>query len=1067
MKHVIKRDGTLQVFDTERISNAIQKASVSVDAKFDVDELTMKVVQKLDGDEIHIEKIQDIVEQTLMVCGEYDTLKHYILYRNEKQKQRDLGVLNLKNLPDIETPWGSLGFLTAARTYFRREDNGSFKNAILRVLIACQNQLKVGFTNNELRTAYEHFMKLRGSVAGRFLWTLGTETVARYGLLSLQNCAFVKVDDPIRPFTWCLDCLMCGTGVGVNVQRCNVGLLPPVIDKEIEIVRKDTKDADFIIPDSRQGWVCFLEQVLRSFFFTGRGFTYSTVCIRPAGLPILGFGGTSSGPEPLAEGCVNICSVLSARRGQKLRPIDCMDIIDIIGSIVVAGNVRRCLPKGALVHTDRGLVPIEKVNTGDKVLVSDGGYRNVANTFVQGRQKLVCIKTTDGEFRCTPNHKMAVASTGTLYTWKPAGELRKGDHLLNPRVSISGVKTTLPPCDGKTPELTPDMAWFLGLYNNNMMTRVASKGVVVILYAQTYTIANKIRKQLELLDPHVGASIHKTDDCGFVIKSQSVFSKVGGYLNENFYGCFVPECILQAETDIRIAYIAGVIDSHNSNYILSKAPKQWALSIQKLCYSCGFETRLFGETMCKKTYYKLKAYTNFSKTFLSTIPYLHNHNAHKSSFWERLFHKKESNVGLHRVMVESVGPDTEEETFDIEVASRHEFFCDGHLTHNSAIIVMGDADDDEYLNAKNWAGGDVPNWRCMSNNSVVCDNIDNLPEAFWKGYDGSGEPYGLINLDLARRAGRLKDGDKYPDPCVEGFNPCAEQSLCNFETCCLAEIFLPNIETYEQLQSVATILYRICKHSLLLPCHHPETEKIVHENMRMGIGVTGVCDSTEEQLGWLDPLYEHLRKYDEGYSKKIGCPTSVKLTTCKPSGTLSLLPGVSPGVHPTLYQYYIRRIRIASSNPLVELCRKHGCHVEPQLNFDGTYDTKTMVVEFPCKARDNTILSKDMSAIRQLELSKFIQTNWSDNSVSQSCYYDKEDLPLIKEWLKKNYNNSLKTVSFFLRYDHNFKQAPYEEITKEKYEELIRKVKPITSGTIETDDTDTSTECVGGACPIK
>jgi ribonucleotide reductase alpha subunit len=286
---------------------------------------------------------------------------------------------------------------------------------------------------------------------------------------------------------------------------------------------------------------------------------------------------------------------------------------------------------------------------------------------------------------------------------------------------------------------------------------------------------------------------------------------------------------------------------------------------------------------------------------------------------------------------------------------------------------------------------------------------------------------------------------------------CAEQGLANYETCCLSEIFLPNVETYEQLQSVATLLYRICKHSLLLPCHHPETEKIVHDNMRMGIGVSGILQSTPEQLAWLD----------KQYSEKLGVLTSIKLTTIKPSGTLSLLGGCTPGIHPALYRYYIRRIRIASTNPLVGLCRKHGFHVECQKNFDGSWDTKTMVVEFPCKTPDQAILSDDMSAIDQLEKVKELQTIYSDNSISCTIYYRKEELPEIKEWLCQNYRDHVKTCSFLLRYDHGFVQAPFEPISKEQYEELVQKVRPITYGTIETDDTDLSLECAGGICPVK
>ena len=161
----------------------------------------------------------------------------------------------------------------------------------------------------------------------------------------------------------------------------------------------------------------------------------------------------------------------------------------------------------------------------------------------------------------------------------------------------------------------------------------------------------------------------------------------------------------------------------------------------------------------------------------------------------------------------------------------------------SAQIAIGDYDDIQYLEAKRWDLG-IPNWRAMSNNSVVCNDISLLPEQFWEGYNGNGEPYGLINLKLSREIGRTGDTN-YPDPDVAGYNPCAEQSLAPFETCCLAEIHLPNIESQEELIEVAIYLYRINKHSLALPCHAKETEDIVHKNMRMGIGITGYCMATE------------------------------------------------------------------------------------------------------------------------------------------------------------------------------------------------------------------------------
>jgi ribonucleotide reductase alpha subunit len=347
----------------------------------------------------------------------------------------------------------------------------------------------------------------------------------------------------------------------------------------------------------------------------------------------------------------------------------------------------------------------------------------------------------------------------------------------------------------------------------------------------------------------------------------------------------------------------------------------------------------------------------------------------------------------------------------------------------------------------------------------VCNDFSLLPQAFWDTYNGKSEPYGLINLKLSRETGRLGE-PQYPDPDVMGFNPCAEQSLNNYETCCLAEVFLPNIESKEEFLDVATLLYRVNKHSLSLPCHHKETEKIVHRNMRMGIGITGILQCPEK-LEWCDYVYKELRKYDEEYSKQHGFRPSIKLGTCKPSGTLSLLPGVTSGVHPAFAQYMIRRIRIAADHALVETCKNHGYPVEYQKNFDGTLDYNTVVVEFPFAYPEGTILAEEMSAIDQLEWVKKVQTVWSDNAVSCTVYYTPEELPIIREYLSTNYNQCFKSLSFLLRNDHGFIQAPLEAIDKDEYDRRVAASRLI----VDFDDAANLgvdlNDCSTGVCPIR
>jgi hypothetical protein len=384
----------------------------------------------------------------------------------------------------------------------------------------------------------------------------------------------------------------------------------------------------------------------------------------------------------------------------------------------------------------------------------------------------------------------------------------------------------------------------------------------------------------------------------------------------------------------------------------------------------------------------------------------------------------------------------------------------------SAQLAIGDYDDVEFLRAKRWDLGNIPNWRAMSNNSVACSDTSKLSDEFWAGYNGNGEPYGMINLKLTRLIGRT--GEPRPDTEVVAYNPCAEQSLESYETCCLAEMYLPNITSYDEFVDLLKLLYRINKHSLALPCNNSkETENVVHKNMRMGIGVTGYLQATEEQRGWLKDAYEELRAFDREYSSAHGWPISIKLTTTKPSGTLSLLPGVTPGVHPGYSQYMIRRMRIASNHSLVDLCRRKGYKVEFARGFDGKDDHSTCVVEFPFSYPEGTVLAKDTTAIDQLGYVRRLQEEWSDNSVSCTVYYRKEELPVIREYLAQNYNKSHKSLSFLLHSEHGFDQAPFEEIDKETYDKMVESSQPITSFTdeltLDLDDPD----CATGACPIR
>ena len=640
-------------------------------------------------------------------------------------------------------PWGfnGLGYIVYKRTYARRVDGENRTEEWWETVARCINgaqEIGADYTPEEAQRLYDLVFNLKCNFAGRMLWQLGTETVKKFGANSLLNCWFTAINEP-KSFLFIFENLMLGGGVGFSIRREDIHELPK-IKKGVTIEHQLTKDADFIVPDSRSGWVELLRKTLEAYYESGKSFSYSTILVRGANEKISGFGGVASGPGILIEGIQKISTIFQTREGKKLRSIDVLDICNIIGSIVVAGNVRR-----------------------------------------------------------------------------------------------------------------------------------------------------------------------------------------------------------------------------------------------------------------------------------------------------------------------------------------------------SAQIALGDPDDYLFLRAKNWSLGNIPNWRAMSNNTIYADDFSHISQEIWtNGYmvDGEtgfakGEPYGFFNLPLSQKFGRLKDGPiknskLYPtnEDNVLGTNPCAEISLASYECCNLSELYLNNITSQDELIDCATLLYKTQKAVAAMPFIHDETNKIVHKNMRLGLGVTGICQCDDTKINWLDKGYEALRRFDKEWSKKKGYPESIKLTTIKPSGTLSLLAGSTPGVHPAYSKYYIRRVRMASSDDLVNICRDLGYHVEYARNFDGTDDHSTVVVSFPCHAGSDALISNDMPAVLQLDLMKKIQTVWSDNAVSVTVYYRQHELEEIKAWLEKNYESCIKSVSFLLHNEHGFAQAPYEEISQEQYERSIAKIKPIADLYIGEGDIE-SMECANGVCPIK
>jgi len=363
----------------------------------------------------------------------------------------------------------------------------------------------------------------------------------------------------------------------------------------------------------------------------------------------------------------------------------------------------------------------------------------------------------------------------------------------------------------------------------------------------------------------------------------------------------------------------------------------------------------------------------------------------------------------------------------------------------SAALALGEHDDHEYLTMKN-DGEKLYSHRWGSNNSFVAEvGMDYSWHA--EQSQKNGEP-GYIWLKNAQERGRMKDGYRDDDINVKGFNPCVEQQLEDGELCCLVETFPAKHDTYEDYLKTLKVAYLYGKTVTLINTHWPETNAIMLKNRRIGLSQSGVVQAfnkhgKREMLNWCDNAYNYVTDLDKNYSNWLCVPKSVRMTSVKPSGTVSLLNGSTPGIHFPEDEHYIRRIRFSDDSDLLPQLKDAGYYME-----GCKYSPNTTVVEFPVKEPFFQKGKRDASMWEQLEIAAAYQNYWADNSVSVTVTFKPEEGKQIKDALEM-YETRLKAVSF-LRYEETgYEQAPYEPITVDKYETMVAGITPISRFTTQ------------------
>ena len=397
----------------------------------------------------------------------------------------------------------------------------------------------------------------------------------------------------------------------------------------------------------------------------------------------------------------------------------------------------------------------------------------------------------------------------------------------------------------------------------------------------------------------------------------------------------------------------------------------------------------------------------------------------------------------------------------------------------SAMISLSDLDDENIRDSKKGQFYNTEAQRMLANNSAVYNSKPTTPEFLdeWTALvkSGSGER-GIFNRGALvktlpkRRLQQFSEGN-FP---AWGTNPCGEIILQSKQFCNLSEVVARAEDTEESLLKkirIAAILGTYQSSLTYFPYLSPEWKKNCEKERLLGVSITGQWDSTAAR----DPeILKKLKKFaiemNKKYAKRFLIPQSTCITCVKPSGTVSQTVDCASGMHPRHSPYYIRRVRISGTDSLFKMLKDQGVPYYPEVG-QTLENATTFVLEFPVKAPEGAICKDDLTALDQLEHWKLVKENYTEHNPSVTISVGEDEWILVANWVYTNWD-LVGGLSFLPRSNHVYQLPPYEEINKEKYEEMLKKIKNLDFSKIVTyekvDEGDLKKElaCVAGLCEI-
>lgn len=1028
--------------------------------------------------------------------------------------------------------WGPVGKITYKRTYARPLPGGGteeWPQTLTRIVNGVYTVQKWHCRNHNLpwsdskaqRSAQQMFRLMwdfKFLPGGRGLWMMGTPYVEQSGSACLNNCSFTttaNIDkDFSEPFCFLMDFSMLGVGVGGDCRGAGKVIIQRPIQGE---------DAH-VVADSRQGWV----ELVRRFLDAYVGLStipaqvdYSKV--RPAGSPVRGFGGTASGPDPLKRLVNEIQRVLDNLIDRPITSEAIVDLFDLIGVCVVAGNIRRsaiimfgdpdddaylnlknpetskaemmthrwasnnsitasvgmdyaksseitqkagepgfiwlenarkygrfghhlsdnrvmgtnpCVTGDTLVATADGrlAVPIKDLVDAGKdvpvysVDVTTGEVRIKLGIHPRwtGRKPVYRVTLDDGSsFKATDNHKLLRRDLDKVAVCdlKPGDSLRNftrfkypmgltpGDywHIVGGRLSKTNAVVT-------RPEHQLIASYYLG--------RSLSEDEMV--HHKDEDRLNNKPENLEITDPKHHADDHdfKTAFSGdgnpnWCGKANDELIEVGAELASSLGRSFtldewkafaapkkLPTMLLSEsrfdsfrDFAIRCAKRAGVATNRSREGLLM------GTFVNKVCEGCSIEFVVpYGKR--ERCYCSIACHNEH--VLAKDEKRIENQRRVMSRKSEKT---KQAMIEVYVKLAEMLGREPRKSEWETECKSQgvSRRFHKNTFSGFKELKLAASVNNHKVVSVEYCGEEDVYNITVEDDhNFAIVTNTDYRTKK-----------------DLAGQTGIFSA-------------QCGEISLEPAELCNLVESFPARHDSYEDYERTLKYAYLYAKAVSLIPTHNSKTNAVMLRNRRIGVSQSGIVQSFKRHgrrthFNWCHRGYAYLRRLDDIYSEWLCVRKSIRITTVKPAGTTSLLPGATPGIHYEHSRYYYRTIRVAKTSPLVEEHRRAGYKVE-----DDMYDQSgnTAVIYFPIEAKFFDRAKHEVSIWEQLENAAQMQQFWSDNSVSVTVSFKESEAKDIVRALEL-YESRLKTVSF-LPLKHEYPQAPYIAISEEEYNKAKR-----------------------------